>query len=72
MAPAAIAALVSHERLVVDTDRQTTQYRLVEFNLSDFVRLDAAALRALNLTPSPGDGAGAGPRRSPSSPHLLQ
>lgn len=56
----ALAALITHERLVAladaDKNQDCTLYRLVEFNLADFVRLDAAALRALNLLPAPGEG----------------
>ena len=33
------------------------QYNLYEHNLLDYMRLDASALRALNLMPGPNDGA---------------
>jgi DNA mismatch repair protein MSH2 len=33
------------------------QYTLYEHNLLDYMRLDASALRALNLMPGPNDGA---------------
>jgi DNA mismatch repair protein MSH2 len=33
------------------------QYSLYQHNLSEYMRLDASALRALNLMPGPNDGA---------------
>ncbi len=53
---ASVAALLAHEELVADSETRG-KWKLSELRLNDYVRLDAAAVRALNLLPLPGDRA---------------
>eukprot|EP00743_Colponemidia_sp_Colp-15_P004157 GILK01004486.1.p1 GENE.GILK01004486.1~~GILK01004486.1.p1 ORF type:complete len:812 (-),score=171.25 GILK01004486.1:123-2225(-) len=54
VALAAAAALISHCDLLAD-ETNFGQFQLVVHNLTQFMRLDAAAVKALSLLPSSGD-----------------
>lgn len=56
VAMGASAALIKYLGLMSDQSN-FGQYNLYEHNLLDYMRLDASALRALNLMPGPNDGA---------------
>lgn len=51
----ALAVLVRHLSLCSDASNHG-KYSLRRFDLSQFVRLDSAAMKALNLFPQPSDG----------------
>lgn len=59
LAMAATAALISYLSLLSSSDADG-QYALVQHDLSQYMRLDASALRALNLVPGGRDGEGGG------------
>lgn len=54
VAPMALAALIQYLSLLTD-DSNLGSYKLRTHDLSQYMRLDASALRALNLTESSGD-----------------
>ncbi|RDA87025.1 hypothetical protein CP532_3243 [Ophiocordyceps camponoti-leonardi (nom. inval.)] len=56
LAMGSAAALVKYLGLLQDASN-LGQYRLYQHDLAQYMRLDAAALRALNLVPGPRDGA---------------
>ncbi|CAE6337838.1 unnamed protein product [Rhizoctonia solani] len=71
-AMAAASALISYLSLTSDSSN-SHQYTLRTHDLAQFMRLDASAVRALNLMPTPGLG-GSGPisgGRQPSNTSLL-
>ena len=55
LAMGSAAALVKYTTLMTDPSNYG-QYQLYQHDLSQFMKLDAAALRALNLMPGPRDG----------------
>lgn len=59
LAMASTAALISYLSLLSSSDADG-QYALVQHDLSQYMRLDASALRALNLVPGGRDGEGGG------------
>ncbi|CAE6437850.1 unnamed protein product [Rhizoctonia solani] len=71
-AMAAASALISYLSLTSDSSN-SHQYTLRNHDLAQFMRLDASAVRALNLMPAPGLG-GSGPMaggRQPANTSLL-
>ncbi|KAF8880020.1 DNA mismatch repair protein MutS [Infundibulicybe gibba] len=54
-APSALSALISYLSLLGDSSNHGA-YTLYTHDLSQFMKLDASALRALNLTEAPGNG----------------
>ena len=56
LAMGSAAALIKYLSILTDPSN-FGQYRLYQHDLGDFMKLDAAALRALNLMPGPRDGA---------------
>jgi DNA mismatch repair protein MSH2 len=56
LAMGSAAALIKYLGILSDPSN-FGQYRLYQHDLSEFMKLDAAALRALNLMPGPRDGA---------------
>lgn len=57
LAMASTAALISYLSLLSSSDADG-QYTLIQHDLSQYMRLDASALRALNLVPGEGSGSG--------------
>lgn len=55
LAMGAASALIKYLGLMTD-DHNFGQYRLYQHDLSQYMKLDASALRALNLMPGPRDG----------------
>jgi DNA mismatch repair protein MSH2 len=53
-APASLAALISYLSLLSDPSNHAA-YRIRTHDLSQYMKLDASALRALNLTEAPGN-----------------
>ncbi|KAI9831186.1 MAG: MutS-like protein [Phylliscum demangeonii] len=56
LAMGAAAALIKYLAVLVDASN-FGQYRLYQHDLAQYMKLDAAALRALNMMPGPRDGA---------------
>lgn len=54
VAPSALSALVSYLSLLSDPSNHGV-YNIRTHDLSQFMKLDASALRALNLTEAPGN-----------------
>ena len=49
-----VAALIKYLNLMQEANHG--QYKLARFDLSQYIKLDAAAVLALNLNPGPHDG----------------
>ncbi|ANB12773.1 mismatch repair ATPase MSH2 [Sugiyamaella lignohabitans] len=56
VAMGATAALIKYLQLMTDPENYG-KYRLIQHDLSQYMRLDTSALKALNLMPGPRDGA---------------
>lgn len=61
VAPSALSALIAYLSLLADTTNHEA-YSIRTHDLSQYMKLDASALRALNLTEAPGNAVSLGSR----------